>query len=525
MLAAGMLALCLALLATLHVSAEEPAQDPQSAPTRKPLTPGLYYFENHTHLAGNYTDPQLTGSQLEVLWRQVNGEGEGIYNWSVIDNWVAQEKAHGNKWVLRVLLYQNRAADGIPQWVKDRMDPGMWAFTNWAFPLGLELPNYRDKALRDALRTFTRDLGERYDSDPDLVLVQIALGLYGEMHPERNDEFGNLKDWYYGVDPVYGRRLPPCDWIDFVTTTIESYVAGFPSTSLVVMQSPSYGYKCDKWYAAEPYHVEYWERPTVEQFALERGVGFQNNSLDEWDANWFTCGASGTTGPYTVDGSVQKMVDHWRDIPVVFERGSWLAPYNKYFDKNYFQTWWSYLNALDKHADIIFPPNWSGEIWYNNHVHTYPSGVWGYDSVSPGIPYADELREMNQFALDHLGVDETTTPDVWTALFTAPTSNCTAQQRDHQFFLYRLETYNGHTIPNARTVFEQDVYSKAPYFEGKYTRRTDQAAGQHLMYFNIDDGYHFAADPAQGAWTVELWYLNNGNDTIHFDYIDRAGQQ
>jgi hypothetical protein len=263
----------------------------------------------------------------------------------------------------------------------------------------------------------------------------------------------------------------------------------------------------------------------VEQFAIDHGVGFQNNSLDEWDANWFTCGATGTTGPYTVHGSVQSMVDNWRDIPVVFERGSWLAPYNKYFDKNYYQTWWSYLNALDKHADIIFPPNWDGEIWYDNHVHTFPSGVWGYDSESPNIPYGDELREMNQFALDHLGVDESTTPDVWTVLFDTPSDNCTAQQRDHQFFLYRLDTYNGHTIPNAHTVFEQDVYSKAPYYEGKYTRRTDQATGQHLMYFNIDDGYHFAADPAYSTWTVELWYLNNGDDTIHFDYYDGAGQQ
>lgn len=532
---AGFLALCLLLLVWLVFFEEAPAPGLAPSPTaspaevrrgisKKPLVPGLYAFENYSHLAGYYTDPQLTGSQLEVLWSQVNGAGEGIYDWSVIDNWVAQEKAHGNKWILRVLLYQNRAAYGIPPWVEARMRPPYWAFYNWAFPAGLKLPNYADPALWSALRRFARDLGQRYDSDPDLVLVQIALGLYGEMHPERNDEFGNLKDWYYEIDPEFGRRLPPCDWIRFVTETISAYVEAFPTTPLVIMQAPSYGYKCDVWYADPVRHEEYWERPTIENFCIERGVGFQNNSLDEWDANWFTCDVTGTTGPYTVYGSVQPMLDHWRTIPVVFERGSWLAPFAKFFQKEYFQTWWSYLNALDKHASIIFPPNWRGEIWADGRLYTYPSGVWRYDALAPDIPYAAELRWMNQFALDHLGKDEGTTPDVWTVMFDTPTDNCTAQHRDHQFFLYRLETYNGQPIPAAGTVFERDVYTMPPFYEGKYTRRTDQAAGQFFMYFDIDDDYYFAADPRDSQWIVTLWYLNNGDDTILFEYRNRAGQ-
>ena len=354
--------------------------------------------------------------------------------------------------------------------------------------------------------------------------MQISLGLYGEMHPERNDEFGNLKDWYYGTDPTYGRRLPPCDWIRFVTETVSSYADAFPRTHLVIMQSPSYGYKCDVWSSEPPYHQEFWERPTIEEFCLERGVGFQNNSLDEWDANWFTCDATGTTGPYMVHGSVQNMVDRWREIPVVFERGSWLAPFNKFMDPGYFQTWWSYLNALDKHADVIFPPNWPGEIWADGRLQRYPAGVWRYDALAPGIPYAEELRWMNQFAIDHLGKDESTTPSVWTVLFDTPTGNCTAQHRDHQFFLYRLEQQNGLPIPNAGTVFMQNVYVRSPYYEGKYTRRTDQSANQYLMYFDIDDDYHFGASPTQGRWEVTLWYLDNGSDQIGFEYRDEAGE-
>jgi len=541
LIVAGILATCNIALLLLLLPEKPliPPPSPTSTPTpterpveiaagiqKKPLVPGLYNFENHTHLAGYYTDPQLTGSQIEIMWDQVNGQGEGIYDWSVIDDWVAQERPYGNKWILRVLLYQNRAAYGIPQWVENRMSPPYWVFSNSAFPSGLKVPNYRDPALWGAVRRFARDLGARYDSDPDLVMVQIALGLYGEMHPERNDEFGNLKDWYYEKDPVYGRRLPPCDWIQFVTETVSSYADAFPSTSLVIMQAPSYGYKCDRWDPGPPAtHEEYWERVAVEEFCLEKGVGFQNNSLDEWDANWFTCDVVGTTGPYTVYGSVQSAVDNWRDIPVVFERGSWLAPYNKFFDKGYFQTWWGYLNALDKHADIIFPPNWGGEIWANGRLYSYPSGVWRYDAETPDIPYAAELKWMNQFALEHLGKDESNTPDVWTVLFDTPTGNCTAQHRDHQFFLYRLDrTEGGQPIPHAGTVFEEDVYAVPPFYEGKYTRRTDQENDQFLMYFDIDDDYHFAAEPADSRWTISLWYLSNGNDMLLFEYRDKSGQ-
>ncbi|MGQ9517771.1 MAG: hypothetical protein ACUVT1_10930, partial [Anaerolineae bacterium] len=542
-LVAGVLAVCLGLLLWTILQEEggiptapPPAPSPSATPTtmpaealavapKKQIVPGLYAFENWDHLKGYYTDPQLAGSQLEILWSQVNAQGEGIYDWSVIDNWVAQEKAHGNKWILRVLLYQNRGAYGIPTWVENRMTPPYWVFQNANFPQGIKVPNYRDPQLWKAIRRFAKDLAARYDSDPDLVLVQIALGLYGEMHPERNDNMGNIKDWYYQADPTYGRRLSGCDWIRFVTETVAAYADAFQQTPLVIMQAPSYGYKCDLWYSVPPYREELWERPAIEQFALSRGVGFQNNSLDEWDANWFTCDVVGSTGPYTVYGSVQNMVDHWQEIPVAFERGSWLAPFHKFFNKDYYQTWWSYLNALDKHADIIFPPNWPGEVWANGRLYKFPAGVWRYDALEPDIPYAAELRWMNQFALDHLGKDVTNTPDVWTAMFDTPTDNCTAQHRDHQFFLYRMEQgRDGTRIPNARTAFVQNVYAVPPFYEGKYTRRTDQAGGQYLMYFDIDDGYHFAADPAESRWVVTLWYLNNGSDALAFEYRDKAGQ-
>ncbi|MGC8826676.1 MAG: DNRLRE domain-containing protein, partial [Anaerolineae bacterium] len=540
---AGVLALCLVLLLWTILQEEAgvptaplPAPSPsavltpapaeaQAVSPKKKIVPGLYAFENWDHLKGYYTDPQLTGSQLEILWSQVNGQGEGVYDWSVIDNWVAQEKAHGNKWILRVLLYQNRGAYGIPAWVENRMTPPYWVFQNSSFPQGIKVPNYRDPQLWKALRRFAQDLAARYDSDPDLVLVQIALGLYGEMHPERNDNMGNIKDWYYQTDPTYGRRLSGCDWIRFVTETVAAYADAFQQTPLVIMQAPSYGYKCDLWYSTPPYREELWERTAIEGYCLQRGVGLQNNSLDEWDANWFTCQVLGSSGPYTVYGSVQNMVDHWQEIPVAFERGSWLAPFHKFFNKNYYQTWWSYLNALDKHADIIFPPNWPGEVWANGRLYKFPAGVWRYDALEPDIPYAAELRWMNQFALDHLGKDVSNTPDVWTVMFDTPTDNCTAQHRDHQFFLYRMEYgRDGSRIPNARTVFVQDVYTVPPFYEGKYTRRTDQAGNQYLMYFDIDDGYHFAADPAESRWVVTLWYLNNGNDALAFEYRDKAGQ-
>ena len=408
---------------------------PTHEPGKKPITPGLYWFHNHTNSDGGQYH---TGSQLTLTWRQAE-PARGHIDYSRIDTWVNTEKAHGKKWVLRIDVHQNRGAVSIPSWV------GRLTLPLFDGRL-VEVPDYWNPQFQNGLIDFVTRLGAAYDSDPDLVLVQIGLGLYGETHPERNDTEGNLSSILHDEG-----HLLPCEWIDYCKRIIDAYVYAFPRTELVIMNAPTWPYPCRD---TEPPYSQSWARRVVQGHAISQGVGAQNNSLDEWDANWYTCDVEGTNGWYTVDGAVSPFMD--AGLMYAFERGSWLRPYSVFWHADDFQTWWSYLNALDKGAQIISPPNWAGKVWDVDHYSYYPSGVWKYNG-----PYAAELEWMNDFVIRAMRGEV-----LFWAAFDAPHNPsaywyCTAQHSDHERGIHRLtDMASAWDAGNA----------KPPFYESKYMR-------------------------------------------------------
>lgn len=404
---------------------------------KKPITPGLYFFHNSNNVDGG---AQMTGSNLTLTWAQLEPYKDKP-DYARIDAWRAVEISRGKKWVLRIDVHQNRGARSLPGWAPK-------LYLTMANGAKVEVPDYKHPALISNLTDFVKLIGARYDADPDLVLVQIGLGLYGETHPERNDEQGQLAT-------QIALQLTGCQWIEWCKRAIDVYVAAFPTTELVIMNAPAFPFGC-RLGAADLYRTVY-PREIVDQYALSVGVGAQNNSLDMWDAGWYTAEVQGSQGTKTVHGSVGPFVDKGRELAM--ERGSWLAPFPTMVDQGHAgsQSWWCYLNALSKGVHMIFPPNWPGVTWHNGVKAEYPAGVWNYNAA-----YADELRWMNQIAIDVMAGKA-----LFWAAFDAPAGEYyydTAQHVNHERGIALDSRYN-------MQAEWDDAGARPPFYESMFMRR------------------------------------------------------
>lgn len=422
---------------------------------KKPLQAGFYWFHNHGHA----DDPMLTGSQLTLTWKQIE-PSKGQYDWRRIDDWLAIEKSRGHAWVLRIDVHQN---SGVISW------PG------WAPTVMLEMadgrdvlaPDYANPMWQDNMIDMIFDVGARYDTDPDLTLVQIGLGLFGETHPERDWQNGNL------MGQIYQNGLTACEWIAYQQNIIDAYVMAFPSTELVIMNAPSYPFGCIR--SDLPGYPTVYSAPVINQYALDHGVGAQNNSWDEWDNRWYDAEVSGGSGTYTVYGSVGQF--QFADRFLAMERGSWLSPFETFYSPDYYQTWWSLLNAMDKGASILFPPNLPRKI-HDGAGYTEFVGVFGYPE---NAPYYAELREMlrvTQAVLDGNAY-------IWAAFATPPDTpwRGTSQTWDHSAGIWRLDPMEA---------FWDTANAQPPWYESKYMRR-------------LVEPVRFATDHP-GQYTVTIHY-------------------
>ncbi len=177
----------------------------------KSIPPGLYFFHNYQHVDGG---PLHVGSEAAFTWAQMQ-PADGQLN-DVFDRWAAPERERGKKLVLRADVHQNRGAASLPGWApRLRLKMASGAY--------VDVPDYKNAAFQQHLVDFVKLLGARYDGDPDVVLVQIALGLYGETHPEMDDAQGSLLT-------QLGTLLNGCQWIAYCKRIMLAYREAFPNT-------------------------------------------------------------------------------------------------------------------------------------------------------------------------------------------------------------------------------------------------------------------------------------------------------
>jgi hypothetical protein len=106
----------------------------------------------------------------------------GSYNWSILDNMLAETASQGNQAAIRFYMVYpggtgSHPANAIPSCFNGHVNYRSDTYWN------VTEPDYDSPYLVDALKNFIAAFGARYDGDPRLGYVHLGLiGLWGEWH-------------------------------------------------------------------------------------------------------------------------------------------------------------------------------------------------------------------------------------------------------------------------------------------------------------------------------------------------------
>ncbi len=123
---------------------------------------------------GYYPDSSVV--YIRMLWKEFEPE-QGKYNYKLIEDIIAESKAHNQSLVFRLMAHSTRARDDVPEWLKSLIPcparpDGERVKDSPTDPLFLEL-----------FCQAVRKLGERFDDDPVFDAIDISLpGSWGEGH-------------------------------------------------------------------------------------------------------------------------------------------------------------------------------------------------------------------------------------------------------------------------------------------------------------------------------------------------------
>ncbi len=125
--------------------------------------------------------PMTSIAYFRVYWRFLEPE-KGVYNWDLIDRALQTAHARHQTLMLRVAPHGTDAASDVPAWYRQETGekfhkaPGGWQATTGKWLIDPENPTYAKE-----FGGFVRALGDRYDGNPDLDLVDISiLAAWGE---------------------------------------------------------------------------------------------------------------------------------------------------------------------------------------------------------------------------------------------------------------------------------------------------------------------------------------------------------
>ncbi|MGH9616061.1 MAG: DUF4832 domain-containing protein [Acidobacteriaceae bacterium] len=125
--------------------------------------------------------PETTIAYFRVYWRFLE-PGKGVYNWDLIDKALRTAHARHQTLMLRIAPHGTNAASDVPAWYRQETGekfhpiPGGWNATRGKWLIDPENPAYAKE-----FGAMVRALGNRYDGDPDLDLVDISiLAAWGE---------------------------------------------------------------------------------------------------------------------------------------------------------------------------------------------------------------------------------------------------------------------------------------------------------------------------------------------------------
>lgn len=128
-------------------------------------------------------NPSSSIAYLRLYWRFIE-PSRGDYQWNLIDKALETARQHGQTLMLRIAPYGTKEKEDVPAWYRQQTGEALakdrpkadWAATTAKWMVNPENPAYS----RD-FGGLIRKLGERYDGNPNLELVDLSiLAAWGE---------------------------------------------------------------------------------------------------------------------------------------------------------------------------------------------------------------------------------------------------------------------------------------------------------------------------------------------------------
>jgi hypothetical protein len=235
-------------------------QTPSPTSSRYPNFKGIIQFTGDQN-PDNASNPYLAGANLAFYWSQVEPQ-KGHYRWDIIDQEMRPWVTNGKKLILRVSTAGQThwsppySGLGTPQWVYDLGVPSVTETD------GSVLPQYWNPIFLRNLNDFIHAMAQRYDGNPSIAFVQVAVGIGGETKVDSQKDNPQLLQLWQDIgysDPV---------WWGAVQKIITIYTASFHATPLAVMP--------DKTFIDE---TSGYQESLLLDYAVKHGVWLQDNGL------------------------------------------------------------------------------------------------------------------------------------------------------------------------------------------------------------------------------------------------------
>lgn len=156
-----------------------------------------YDPNNNFSLQTDETWEMATTAYNRFAWSLIEPE-EGKYDWSVIDNMLAECRKHGKKLAFGIMNANvSSYEEDVPAWVWEKIGP------DYTIQDGKKILNWESPEVMELINNYVSAMGERYNGNPDIAFIDVRnFGVWGEWHGQASDE---VKRQY--VD-MYGKAFP-----------------------------------------------------------------------------------------------------------------------------------------------------------------------------------------------------------------------------------------------------------------------------------------------------------------------------
>ncbi len=453
---------------------------------------GIYVHNDYGVTPSLETLPFVQGAHFRFSWRKLN-PAYGVYDFTLVDKFLERVKKLHKKAVIGVMVRCQDKGKGVTG--EDSCVPG-WALASIFDPVKEDYQgkqflrlNFGNRVFQEKYRIFIEKFAKKYVNNPVIAAVEIPIGYWGESNPYASST--SIPDRNQQID-AYKKYLSQKEWENYQRFLIDAYTEAFASAKypLMVIYTGAY--------------LDKYEHARLGKLIIEKGLGFHHTGLE---AN-FSFGNSIrdekgklVCGQDVKEGDPNAYVCPWalterngRKLPGSFE-------FNNWYPRHYFHlsqtehVWWSVLNALDKHARVIYaqPKNLEDK-------NTHP---------------AYEFFDM------YAGKSALNTPAAWIALRTyishnfspsnrLPTKPFCSDEGNYEWFIYQNMNADGNSIKAydcnenypARSFDEKDWY-------GAFSRRTDISDNKPYLYFFLDRNY---ASQHNNPYYVEVVYWDGESE-------------